>query len=281
MARPLRIELPGGLYHVTSRGNQKEAIFFTEEDRETWLEILARVCGQSNWICHAYCQMVNHYHLIIETPEGNLSQGMRQLNGVYTQYVNRNHDRVGHLFQGRYKAILVERDSHLLELARYVVLNPVRAGMANHVNMWPWSSYPAVMGMKECPAWIDVDWVLRQFDSRRVAAQEKYAEFVQAGLGDMKVWEELRGQIYLGSEDFVKNMQRKISDDVDLREIPRVQQRPLARPLAEYQWQYSDRREAMAAAYRTGDYSLQQIGDFFGVHYSTVSRAVKRFMEKE
>jgi REP-associated tyrosine transposase len=133
MARPLRIEFAGALYHVTARGNNREAIFLgaDEADREAFLEILGAICERFNWVCHAYCLMTNHYHLLIETPDANLSGGMRQLNGVYTQYVNRTHRRVSHLFQGRFKGILVEREGYLLELARYVVLNPVRAGMVS------------------------------------------------------------------------------------------------------------------------------------------------------
>jgi len=129
MARPLRIELAGGLYHVTSRGDRREDIYLCEADRHTWLEIFGEVCKRFNWACYAWCQMTNHYHIVVETVEGNLSQGMRQLNGVYTQRFNHIHRRVGHVFQGRYRAIMVEKETYLLELIRYVVLNPVRAGM--------------------------------------------------------------------------------------------------------------------------------------------------------
>jgi putative transposase len=127
MARPLRIELAAGLYQVTSRGDRREAIFRDDQDREEWLTVLGEVCSRYNWRCHAYCEMTNHYHVVVETPDANLSQGMRQLNGVYTQKLNRRHGLVGHLFQGRYKGILVQRDAYLLQLSRYVVLNPVRA----------------------------------------------------------------------------------------------------------------------------------------------------------
>ena len=118
MARPLRIELAGGVYHVTSRGDRREDIFLTDDDRRAWLKLLGDVCERFNWVCHGWCQMTNHYHVVLETVEANLSQGMRHLNGVYTQYANRAHGRVGHVFQGRYKAILVEKDAYLLELAR-------------------------------------------------------------------------------------------------------------------------------------------------------------------
>ena len=155
MSRPLRIELAGGLYHVTSRGDRRENIYENDADRSKWLAILGKVCERFNWRCHAYCLMDNHYHFVIETLEGNLSKGMRQLNGVYTQYFNRQYDRVGHVFQGRYKAILIEKETYLLELIRYVVLNPVRAKMVDRVEDWPWSSYHAMLGKEEFLPWLD------------------------------------------------------------------------------------------------------------------------------
>ncbi len=129
MARPLRIEFAGALYHITSRGDGGDDIYIDDNDRENFLAVLGHVCERFNWVCHSYCLMSNHYHLLIETPEGNLSQGMRQLNGVYTQRFNRNHERVGHVFQGRYKAILVDADNYLVQLIRYIHLNPARAGL--------------------------------------------------------------------------------------------------------------------------------------------------------
>ncbi|MDP1558174.1 MAG: transposase [Nitrosomonas sp.] len=167
MARPLRIELSGGLYHVTSRGDHRDEIYLDDSDRIFGLWLLGQVCKRFNWICHAYCLMDNHYHIVVETVEGNLSKGMRQLNGVYTQYFNRTHNRVGHVFQGRYKAILVEKDSYLLELSRYVVLNPVRAGMVKRVDQWPWSSFSVMIGKSNCPEWLQTDWVLSQFGKKR------------------------------------------------------------------------------------------------------------------
>jgi len=126
MSRPLRLEFAGALYHVTSRGDRREDIYENDCDRKGFLELLGDVCETYNWVSHGYCLMSNHYHLIIETPEGNLSKGMRQLNGVYTKRFNSMHGRVGHVFQGRYKAIHVDKESYLIELSRYVVLNPVR-----------------------------------------------------------------------------------------------------------------------------------------------------------
>ena len=141
MARPLRLEFSSALYHVTSRGDRREEIYETDADRLAYLDLLGFVCEQFNWVCHAYCLMDNHYHLLIETPDANLSKGMRHLSGVYSQILNRAHHRVGHVYQGPYKAILVERETYLLELSRYIVLNPVRAEMVRSAKDWPWSSY--------------------------------------------------------------------------------------------------------------------------------------------
>jgi putative transposase len=132
MSRPLRIEFPGALYHVTSRGNAQAAIYDDDADRQAFLDLITHVVQRYRWLCHAYCLMDNHYHLVIETPEGNLSQGARQLNGIYTQRYNRRHRRVGHLFQGRYKAILVERDCYLLELCRYSATATPYRPLAGH-----------------------------------------------------------------------------------------------------------------------------------------------------
>lgn len=277
MSRPLRIELAGGLYHVTSRGDRREDIFFGEADRLAWLDILGGVCKRFNWACHAWCQMDNHYHVVVETPEGNLSQGMRQLNGVYTQYVNRTYDRVGHVFQGRYKAILVERDAYLLELSRYVVLNPVRAKMVKRPELWAWSSYRSMIGQADRPEWLQTDWVLGQFGARRNRAREKYVDFVLAGVGLPSVWDNVRSQIYLGSEAFAERLRKQAPKDTDLGEIPRIQRRAVAKPLSSFvKAAQGNRDAAIALAFQSGDYTMKQIAEHFGVHYSTVSRAVKK-----
>lgn len=276
MARPLRIELSGGLYHVTSRGDRREDIYFSDDDRRSWLEVFEQVCERFNWVCHAYCQMTNHYHIVVETPEGNLSQGMRQLNGVYTQRVNRTYDRVGHVFQGRFKGILVEKEAYLLELARYVVLNPVRAGMLTDCQDWPWSSYRAMAEEETAPKWLETDWILSQFATSREQAVRRYVDFVRAGVGLPSLWENLKNQIYLGGETFLNEVQSHLPAENDLREVPRRQRRPMAKPLEAYS-QEGAPYQAMAKAYLSGDYSMKEIADFFHVHYATVSRAVKRF----
>ncbi|GAB5606013.1 transposase [Sideroxyarcus sp. TK5] len=219
--------------------------------------------------------MDNHYHIVVETIEGNLAQGMRHLNGVYTQTFNRTHKRVGHVFQGRYKAIIVEKEGYLLELARYVVLNPLRAGMVKNIADWQWSSYAAMLGAQPAPEWLQTDWILGQFSPQRRRAINLYIDFVRAGVGLPSVWEQLSGQVFLGSDRFLKRMQA-MTDKAAIGEIPRAQRRPVARPLDYYQTKHPDAKAAMSAAYATGDYTLQEIADHFGVHYATVSRAVKK-----
>lgn len=151
MTRPLRIEFKGALYHITSRGNARQVIFLTEKDFTDFLFVLCSVVKRYHFILHAYCLMNNHYHLLIETPEGNLSKGIRQLNGLYTQRFNQRHQRVGHLLQGRYKAILVDKDNYLLALCRYVALNPIRAKIVKDPKDYKWSSYLTTIGYHQDP----------------------------------------------------------------------------------------------------------------------------------
>ena len=275
MARPLRLELAGGLYHVTSRGDRREVIYDNNGDRDRWLEILGNTCKRFNWRCHAYCQMDNHYHFVIETAEANLSKGMRQLNGIYTQYYNIQHDRVGHVFQGRFKAILVERDEYLLELARYVVLNPIRAKMTKTIGLWKWSSYKAMIGEEVAQPWLATDWILGQFSSQRKRAVEKYIDFVRSGVGLPSIWNELQNQIFLGTEKFIQKQQKLIDKKESIGEIPRLQKRKLPKSLDYYDKKYKDQKKAIYNAYLSGGYTLKEIGEYFNKHYSTISRIVK------
>ncbi len=275
MSRPIRIEFSGALYHVTSRGDRREAIYEDDEDRIRFLEILQNVIQNFNWTCHAYCLMTNHYHLVIETPDANLSKGMRQLNGVYTQASNRRHQRSGHLFQGRYKAILVDADVYLLELSRYVVLNPVRAGIVVRPEQWLWSSYQAMVNEIESPPWLATDGLLAQFSTQREQAIEQYKRFVAQGIGQESLWKNINRQVYLGNDDFVVKMQskiKKVSHDIN---IPKSQRRPPGLPLAEIEKNNVSRNQAIINAYATGAYSYQQIADFFNIHFSTVGNIVR------
>jgi len=276
MSRPLRIEFAHGLYHVTSRGDGREDIYLGDADRELFFDVLAEVCDRFNWLILAYCLMGNHYHILVETPDGNLSKGMRQLNGVYTQRFNRKHKRVGHVFQGRYKAIIVQKDSYLSELARYIVLNPVRAEMVRSAKDWPWSSYRATADLADGPNWLATDPILSTFGQRRAQAIEAYRAFVAAGKNQTSPWAKLKNQIYLGTDGFVEKMQRKVESAQDLSEVPAAQRRQLAKPLEHYTKKHPDRDEAIRQAYATGGYGMKEIGEHFGLHYSRVSRIIAR-----
>lgn len=223
MARSLRIEFPGALYHITSRGDGQENIYLSDEDKTLFLNIFSDVCRRCNWVCYSYCLMSNHYHLLIETHQGNLSKGMQLLNGIYTQKFNRLHHRVGHVFQGRFKGILVQKDNYLLELSRYIVLNPVRAKMVASVADWIWSSYLATIHLQLNPSWLSTDYVLSLFSGNVSIAIKKYQEFVNEGILNNAPWSHLKNQIYLGTDDFVQEMLNKVQPEKNLLGIPKIQ----------------------------------------------------------
>lgn len=276
MARPLRIEFPNAAYHITSRGNARQRIFLDARDYSTFLEILCSVVKKLNWILHVYCLMSNHYHLLLETPEGNLSRGMRQLNGIYTQQFNRRHNRIGHVLQGRYKAILVDKDNYLLELCRYVVLNPVRAGVVRSPKEWQWSSYGSTTGYRKGIPCLTTEWILLQFGNERKEASRRYREFVREGLKEESPLKEVKGQLFLGEDSFIERFQQLMKDKEALKEIPRLQ-RYVARPLLEEI--LKKRKLEDVSIYRAHvkyGYTLKEIGEYLGVHYTTVSRATRR-----
>jgi putative transposase len=280
MARPLRIEYPGALYHITARGNARAKIYTDNADRAEFLAILGSVIRKYNWLCHAYCLMDNHYHLLIETPDGNLSLGMRQLNGRYTQAFNRRHRRPGHVFQGRFRGILVDKDHYLLELARYIVLNPVRAGTVSRPGAWPWSSYLETAGLRKAVGFLTPDGVLGCLGGKRGAAQARYRQFVAEGRGTASPWRRLVGQVLLGEQTFVQRVKKLLVEKETIQEIPR-QQRYAGRPsLAEILDRErlaskTDRNRGMHQAHIHHGYTLKQIAEHLRLHYTTVSKAVR------
>ncbi len=225
MARPLRLEYEGALYHVTARGNARQPIYRDEVDRKRFLQLLGEEIDQQRWRCFAYCLMNNHYHLLLETPEGQLSTGMRRMNGTYTQWFNRRHKRVGHVLQGRFKSILVDKNNYLLELCRYIVLNPVRARSVTKPQDWPWSSYRATAGKVTAPSWLDVAGVLRHFHRTQVVALHTYQQFIREGIFLDSPWEQVRGQIFLGDEAFLSQMARLVKGQ-RLTNVPFAQTQP-------------------------------------------------------
>ena len=241
-----------------------------------FLETLRKVNERFNWVCHAYCLMNNHYHLIIETPDANLSHGMRQLNGVYTQYFNRRHNRAGHIFQGRYKAILIEKEGYLLEVSRYVVLNPVRAKAVERPADWKWSSYRGSAGMEKAHKCLNREWILGQFGTKKRTAENKYREFVNAGINEKGIWKEVRGQSVLGEGIFFEKILVHVKAHEGIKEIPR-KQRYVSRPaLAEILTVGRRSDELIRKAVLDYGYSQKEVADVLGVHYSTVSRRVHK-----
>ena len=276
MTRPLRLEFAGALYHVTARGDRRKAIYRDDTDRTAWLHVLGMVCQRHCFVVHGFCQMTNHYHLLLETAEANLSQGMRQLNGIYSQRFNRRHCLVGHLFQGRYKTILVQKENYLLALIRYIVLNPIRARMVSSPAAWHWSSHHYYIGEAAPPCWLETDWLLRQFGAKRNDAVAAYCRFVLAGIGAPSPLAHIRHQVLLGSEEFVAAQQQSQRSS-ELRETVMAERRAVALPLATYRSTYANRDEAMARAYLSTAYTMPQIAVAFGVSTRTVSRALCAF----
>jgi len=212
MARQLRIEYEGAFYHVTSRGNQKEDIFFDDRDREKFLEILKRTKDRYRYLLHAYCLMRNHYHLLLETPQANLSQIMQNINTSYTVYINMRHRRFGHLFQGRFKAIVVDKESYLLQLSRYIHLNPVRSGIIDSPMNYKWSSYQDFF-RKNKGGLTETDDTLSYFSENKGAAIKKYREFVETEAIDDRSWlDEVKAGVVLGREEFIEGIKKLLGE---------------------------------------------------------------------
>lgn len=294
MARQLRLQFEGALYHVTARGNARAKIFLDNTDRKTFLEFLGKEIHQQGWLCYAYCLMDNHYHLLIETPQTNLSMGMRRLNGVYTQTFNRRHHRVGHVLQGRYKSIVVDKENYLLELCRYIVLNPVRAETVAHERDWHWSSYRFTAGLDRAPGWLYVSGVLQLLDEDPQRAVGIYCRFVREGMGQLSPWKDLRGQIFLGGESFLAQMER-LAETEPLDNVPLSQSRPTRvgqeRILERVSEVYGVSVPQIisrddAGAYRCAVYLLRRVANvplrevaaLFGVSSSRISH-IQRMME--
>ena len=287
MARPLRIEFPGAVYHVTSRGDRRENIFEDDVDRHALLDILGQGSARFNARVLSYCLMSNHYHFVLLTLDGNLSRLMRHINGVYTQTYNRRHGKVGHLFQGRFKAILVDRDQYLVAVCRYVELNPVRARMTPNPSDWTWSSYPANVGHAPAPPWLDINCLHGQMLGREiegvadhVRAAKQYQAWVLAA-PDGNIWQQsLRQQIYLGDDAFVQAMQQRMeSSQANAKEVPKAQRRT-PKTLAQWRKETPDNVAAMYLAYTQGGMTMTQIAAQSQLSISYVSRLIAAYEAK-
>ena len=282
MTRPLRIEFPGAVYHVTSRGDRREPIFEDDADRQAFAGVVAQALKRFDACALAFCLMGNHYHLVLHTHQANLSALMRQINGVYTQAYNRRHGKVGHLFQGRFKAILVDRDAYLLEVCRYVDLNPVRAAMVADPAQWPWSSYRAHTGLTAAPPWLDTaavhDYLLGYeagSDRDHALAASRYATLVAQGK-DVRLWDvALKGQIYLGDTAFMTRMQALLApEQASAADVPSVQRRSWPKNLA-YFFNNHPRNDAIALAHVAGGHTMSAIAKEAGLSVSRISRIVQ------
>jgi len=277
MARPIRLEFSGAIYHVTTRGNEGEDVFLDEQDRTLFLQVLGEVVLRSGWIIHAYVLMDNHYHLLVETPKANLSRGMRQLNGVYTQRFNSSHNSGGRVFQGRFNAILVERNAYLLDLCRHVVLNPLRLRAVKNISRYRWSSYRATSGEVEAPVWLNTGWVLGHFGRSASVAQRKYVEYIEAGVGLPSPLAKVKSQILLGSTTFVNKMKQRLSGNVSAQHNRKKVKRPNLGSLFSLKIRKDkpQRNEVIRRAYRDYAYTMAEIADAAHIHFSTVSKVIK------
>lgn len=269
MSRPIRIEFPGAIYHVTSRGQAGQKIFVDDEDRHFFLEWMGKIAQRFHWKCHAYCLMQDHYHLVIETDDANLSAGMRELNGTYTQRYNRRYELQGPVMQGRFKAILLERETCLLQVCRHVVLNPLRVKEVRQLEKYRWSSYRATAGIDDAVPGVSYEWLWAQFGKRQKKVFERYQEYVKQGVKLEAPWGQVQRQILLGSAEFVKQMQGKMTMAAKVKPKP---VRPTLKKIFARVKDKPARNEAIRKANREYLYRLHEIGEFIGLHLSTVSK---------
>ncbi|MBB3119191.1 REP-associated tyrosine transposase [Pseudoduganella violacea] len=244
MNRPVRIQYPGALYHVTARGNHRASIFQDERDHLIWLDLLAEAAEKFSLRVHSYCLMPNHYHLLVETAAPNLAQSMHFLNSRYAHSYNFRHAQNGHLTQGRYHAVLLQEASHLLELVRYIVLNPARAGLVSDAADWRWSSYRALLGLEITPAWLDTTATLQQFPDL-----DAYRLYVAQGAG----------------------LPNPLS--APLRKAPSEHHATLA----DYESQAGSRAEAIALAHRSQAFTWQEIAGHFAITVRTAARLAQQY----
>lgn len=305
MARPLRIEYEGAFYHVLSRGNKQQDIFLDDHDRQTFLKTVARMSERFDVTIIAYVLMDNHYHLLIRTNRPNLSKSMQWLGTTYTTNFNLSNFQVGHLFQGRFKSILVENEAYLLQLSYYIHRNPLRAGIVQRLIDYPWSSYPAYAYNKRCPDWLKTDLLLSQFgpdnNSGRIAYREKVQQYAEE---KKSIWEDIRHGVIFGSQAFFDRIKKdylsredqadipvlkKIVDDTDpdLSEviktasvILKIDIRRLKKSRRISKSDMINRDMLLYHTWQSGRFSNSEIGSQVGLTISSVSRRVGIFEAK-
>ncbi len=292
MARPLRIIYPGAFYHVTSRGNEQKDVFKSQRDREKFLEYFASATERYGAVIHAYCMMSNHYHLLLETPEGNLSQIMRHINGAYTTYFNVKRKRAGHLLQGRFKAILVEADEYAAELSRYIHLNPLRVGIVAKPEEYQWSSYRSYIGQIKVPDWQKTDFILGYFGKKEINARKKYRAFVDEMVGQEydSPFRGTHGTAVLGTSGFVERVTATYlaGKEVD-RNVPEIRKYKAFPEPGEIQMAVTSvmghneklaRQVSMYLCHKYSGKKLREIGKLFGVGETAIAEARRLFSRK-
>jgi REP element-mobilizing transposase RayT len=292
MARPLRIQFPGAFYHITSRGNERRPVFSSQRDREKFLSYLESASERYKAVIHVYCLMDNHYHLLLETPAGNLSQIMHHVNGAYTTYFNTKRLRSGHLFQGRYKAILIDADEYAKELSRYIHLNPVRAGMVGKPEEYEWSSYRAYTVERNASEWLNRDFILGYFSEKQLRAMKLYCEFVDSAIDQEyeNPLDDISNSVILGGKEFLTRIKdRLLKDQKPDRDLPALRNLSTSTSLDDIEEAVdsefpSDKKLArqvkLYICHRYSGRKLKEIGDRFGIGLSGVTQASNRIYLK-
>jgi REP element-mobilizing transposase RayT len=290
VSRPLRIEYPGAFYHVTSRGNERRTVFQSNRDREKYLSYLESAHERHGAVIHVYCLMGNHYHLLLETPRGNLSKILHYINGSYTTYFNIKRNRSGHLFQGRFKGILVDKDEYCNELSRYVHLNPVRAGMVKAPSEYPWSSYRYFVGRDKKPNWLTTEFILEGFGGDR--GSKKYREYVERGeYGEIEnPLRKVVASTFLGGKEFIERIKLEYLEkkEIDRRDLPALKEilmRPSLESIERAVIKVAGRGHPLFKkifiylSYQHSGLNLREIGEYFGMQRSAISQLSRRFAE--
>lgn len=290
MARHLRIEYPGAFYHVYSRGNQKQPIFLSDEDRYYFLKILRDTHERLGTIFHVYCLMNNHYHLVLETPRGNLSRTMHFINTAYSIHINTKHERCGHLFQGRFKAILMEAEAYARTLTKYIHGNPVRDGSVDHPEHFEWSSCQEYFDLRRPPSWMEKRVIMLCFENSLDVLRKEHEEYIYSRKGLPSGPEFTRAARIgiLGSDDFVTRIRgtflkdRRIPSDGELPELRRLKEKPdLACIRADVMQQLGStnklvKKVTIFIAHKYADYKLKEISAFFDICPTAVSVAYRK-----
>jgi putative transposase len=292
VSRPLRIEYPGAFYHVTSRGNERRTVFQSNRDREKYLSYLESVHERYGAVIHVYCLMGNHYHLLLENPRENLSKILHYINGAYTTYFNIKRSRSGHLFQGRFKGILVDKDEYCKELSRYVHLNPVRAGMVKAPLEYPWSSYRYFVGRDKKPKWLTTEFVLGDFGGEGKRGFKKYREYVERGVNKEldNPLKKVIASTFLGGKEFMDRIKREYlgKKEIDRRDLPALKKILIGPSLKSIEKAVIKgvgrshplfKKICIYLSYQHSGLNLREIGEYFGMQRSAISQLSRRFAE--